>query len=255
MRFKITCIVFVVFVLFSVFTTFAQEAEKDPHFLMWDTIVAPSKINDFENSLKEQIKLYKQYGFERTWTCYNTDDGHYYFQLWIKDLDDIDDTFEAFEKVHSKMGKENRVTFFKNREGTYVETSISVVRWDRSLSYRPENLTTGKTRPIFHHWDYIYIQGGKQQEATKRAEEWLELYKEKKIDRPYNHFVVSMGADMPMFVVVNWAKDAAEYYANKIKRDKIFGEKASAIWDKTVARKVDHKNVNYRPDLSLLPDK
>ena len=107
----------------------------------------------------------------------------------------------------------------------------------------------------FRHWDFYHINPDKEDEASAIGKEWHALYASKNISTAYRVYKGGLGTEMPTYVVVVSAKNAADYAAQNQKIMEMLGEEGKALNEKTMTITNSFRSVNgwFRPDLSYLP--
>jgi len=256
MRGKVSVILMVGFVVSLCATaTLAQvEEQKATLFLFWDVLVNPSKVVEFEAATKEEVTLYSKHKFPYPWSSASTDDFHYYFLIPVDKFADIDNIYKALDETQKKMGAEYQA-LMKRFSGTYEYTHMYMWYLNHELSYTPENprLKVEEVKNIYY--TYLYFKPGMEKEAEEIAKKWKALYKSKNISDRYYLWVGDIGTDMPVYCVLGGGKSAADFFSQAEKNDKLLGEEAMALWEKTLklCRKIEQKTGRPRPDLSLIP--
>jgi len=256
MRGKVSVILMVGFVvILCATTTLAQvEEQKATLFLFWDVLVNPSKVVEFEAATKEEVTLYSKHKFPYPWSSASTDDFHYYFLIPVDKFADIDNIYKALDETQKKMGAEYQA-LMKRFSGTYEYIHMYMWYLNHELSYTPENprLKVEEVKTIYY--TYLYFKPGMEKEAEEIAKKWKALYKSKNISDLYYLYVGDIGTDMPVYCVVGGGKSSADFFSQAEKNDKLLGEEAMALWEKTLklCRKIEQKTGRPRPDLSLIP--
>lgn len=132
------------------------------------------------------------------------------------------------------------------------ESFVLMLRED--LSYLPETTALTAERPyrIYHYW---YALPGKEQQVEAVVKEYVQLYKSKGLTSGWRIYQTIMGPDIPMYVVVETAKDPAEYYANEMKVRSALAEAGQKLDEKAMqyARRAEIWDGWIRPDLSFPP--
>ncbi|MEE8179531.1 MAG: hypothetical protein V3T89_00215 [bacterium] len=256
MRGKVSIFLMVGFVVsLCATTTLAQvEEQKATLFLFWDVLVNPSKVVEYEAATKEEVALYSKHKFPYPWSSASTDDFHYYFLIPVDKFADIDNIYKALNETQRKMGAEYQA-LMKRFSGTYEYIHMYMWYLNHDLSYTPENprLKVEEEKNIYY--TYLYFKPGMEKEAEEIAKKWKALYKSKNISDRYYLWVGDIGTDMPVYCVLGGGKSAADFFSQAEKNDKLLGEEAMALWEKTLklCRKIEQKTGRPRPDLSLIP--
>ncbi len=242
-------------VSFCALTTLAQAEEQEAQlFIFWDVVVKPSKVVEFEKAVKEENALYSKYKFPYPWSVASTDDFHYYLSIPVDNFATIDKIYKAFENIGNEAGEEYQA-MVKRFIGTYEYYHMAMWSLNHELSYTPENprLKGEEVKNIYY--TYLYFKPGMEKETEEISKKWKALYKSKNISDRFYLWVGDIGTDMPVYCVVGGGKSAADFFSQAEKNDKLLGEEAMALWEKTLklCRKIEQKTGRPRPDLSLIP--
>lgn len=235
-------------------TTLALGEEQEAQlWLVWDILVKPSKVMEFEKAMKDQVALYKKLKFPYPWSAASTEDNYYYFLVHIKKFADIDNMYKAFAEAEKKMGAEYKA-IEKSFIGTYEYVHPYLAYLNPELSYFPENPRVKPGEEGYLFYTYLYFKPGMEAEAEAVCKEWKALYKSKGVPDSYFMWIGDIGTDMPMFCVVQSGKTGSDFYAQAEKRQKEMGNEATKLWAKTakICRKVEQKIGMPRPDLSII---
>lgn len=105
-------------------------------------------------------------------------------------------------------------------------------------------------------FDICYVKPGKGKELEEINKEWVVLSREKNVPTGFNLFEGDIGTDMPVVVISEKGKDAADFFSQNAKNWELWGEKGRELWKKTEAvyRKIETKTAWFLPDLSYIPE-
>jgi len=255
MKRKVSVFVLLGFVvsLFSLTTLALAEEQEAQLWLIWDILVKPSQVMEFEKAMQDQVAMYKKHEFPYPWSAASTMDNHYYFLIPIKNFADIDDVYKAFSEAEKKLGAEYKA-IEKGFVGTMDHIRPSLWYLNQELSYFPENPRLKPDEAGYIFYSYLYFKPGMEAEAVAVCKEWKALYKGKGVPDSYLMWIGDIGTDMPVFCVVQSGKTGSDFYAQAEKRQKEMGDEAMKLWAKTakICRKVDRKIGTPRPDLSII---
>ena len=84
------------------------------------------------------------------------------------------------------------------------------------------------------------------------AMEFKELYESQGIDWGWTIYQTITGSDLPLYVVVQGAKSADDYHANRARIKEVLGEEYKKLGKKVgaVVRRIEYKDGTVRPELS-----
>ena len=231
------------------------EEPKAQLLIVGDFAVKPSMVNEYEAAVKELLVQCAKHKFPYQFYVYSTDDFHYYAVYPVENFAAIDNWYKAWGELGNKMGYE-LLEALHNRIVKAEEKRKYVVYYQRpDLSYIPEKPRLKPGEENFVLLEFWYIQSGKEKEFEGIAKEWRELYKSKNIPDGWTILAGDIGAETPIYVVVQGAKSAADYYNHTEKIDELLGEEVKALRGKTLAlvKKFELRTGRYRPELSFTP--
>jgi hypothetical protein len=238
-------------------TTLAQAQEQKAQlYAIWDIVVHPSKVGDFEAGAKEEVALYAKYKFPYAWSVTRTFDNHYYYLFPVENFAAIDNIFKAFDKV-AKMAGEEYQEMLDLFTGTYEYVQPSVYSLNYELSFFSEKQKEKAEEENFVFFDIFYFKTGKEREVEKLMKEMIALVEEKGTTEAQSWYCYQgiMGAETPVHYMVARAKNAIDFYTQNAKMWKLLGEEGDSLYPKlmNLLRKREHKQGWFRPDLSYTP--
>ena len=252
-----TLIAFVVGFLVNlcVLSLFAQEEqEKSLLFSVREVEAKPSMIGKYEEAVKGLVAKLKEHEVTSvSFLCAASDNFRYSYIVARENMAALDDVF--FKELQDKMGNEQMTAMWELFEGTTESTRDFMLRLRPDLSYKPEIDNIGSEETTFRHWDYVYFQSGKGEEAMEILKEWTALSQSKNVPTGYRTYIGGLGTEVPSVIWVEWAKDEVAYYTQGQKNRDLLGEEGDALWQKTLAitKRFEHNNGSIRLDLSYVP--
>jgi len=235
---------------------YAQEEESQSQlFFIYEAVVKPSMVGKYEEATRNvTAKLKANNMTSIRYVMSVTDDFHYYWGSEIENLAALDE--DPWQELRKKLGDEEWKAMLAGYDETTDMSHTWLGRLRPDLSYTPENAGENSEEMNFLHWDWYYIESGKRAEAREIAKEWHDLYTKKNIQSSYSIFTGELGTEQPLYVVVQSAKNAADFEANNAKVNDLLGEDAEELMQRTMAitRKFETKTGWMRPDLSYMPE-
>jgi hypothetical protein len=255
MKTKVSIVLVSFVVCLCGFTTLAQAQEQKAQlYVIWDVVVKPSTVGDYEAATKEEVALYAKYKFPYTWTVSRTFDNHYYFLIPVENFAGIDDIFTAFDKVEEMAGEE-----YKKLQdlfvGSYEYVQPAVYSLNYELSFLPEKKEAESEEGNFICWDIQYINAGKEEEYEKLIKEFQHLFQSKNVSQAWECYQGIMGEKNPVYYWVTTAKNAVDFYTQNAKMWEALGKEGDSFYEKlmNLIRKREMKTGWLRPDLSYMP--
>ncbi len=208
----------------------AQTEEGPPSLhAIWDFVVSPSNVGEFESVYKKMAELYRKQELSYTWGTASTDDYHYYSWVPVKDLADVSAMYTAFNEAAEKMGPEAK-ELDKAVGSTFESVRVSLWRINHELSYVPDEPRLRPQEGVFLRYVFFYGNGAKTEELIGVFKKYKELYESENIAAGYNVWVGELGVDFPVYCVIAMAKSAADYFGQSAEINKALGDEGSALW-------------------------
>lgn len=256
MRGKISIFLMVVLVasLCSLAALAQAEEQKAQPFYVRVVAVKPSEVKNYMAGVKEMVALETEHKFPYPIYTSHTDDFHFYHAIPLKD-GSIDNFWKTWGEFMAKIGPEQGQKIQKLLEGTQEYSEDIVILSRPDLSYTPENPRLKPEEGNFRRWTFLYLHSWKQKEVEAIAKEFVALYKSKNIPDGYSLYEAIMGIEAPGYLIIQSAKDAADFYSQDI--NKLLGEEGKALWKKAwpLIKKVEYEQGWFLPGLSYIPKK
>lgn len=260
MRGKIAVLTILGFVLSlgAFFTLARAEEQQSEAYVIWEIVVKPSKILQYEEAVKEEIATYNKQNWPYASFAYSTLDYCYYFLTPVKSFADLDAIKKDWLKILDKLGKEKYQEFWNRKAKTIEYYKYGIIHRSPELSHAPESLELRLEEANYIYWGLCHVKPGKEQAFEENFKKLVELYSSKGVTQyGWITFVGDMGTDMPFYFNAIPAKSAVDYWTRKKKgHAKVGVEQLSKIWTKGVLpniRKYEPKLGRARPDLSCVP--
>ncbi|MGD8427754.1 MAG: hypothetical protein PVH63_08975 [Balneolaceae bacterium] len=226
-------------------------------FAIHQDIVIPSKAAEYEKASRNLAQLFASNKMSTmSYTAANSEDFTYIYIMPVGDYAGLDKMEAGFNDLKMKIGDQLFMNAMDMFEGTYSSSSAYLIKYNPDLSYNPSYGSKTSDGLNFRHWDFYYVNPGMEQQAMEIAKEWKDLFQKHNIPEGYRIYVGDIGTEMPLIIVAQPARNAAEYYNNNQKNMETFGEEGQQLMKKTMfaTRKMERKNGAIRPDLSYLPE-
>jgi hypothetical protein len=239
----------------SAFAGEEQGAEKPQMYCIYKEVVKPGMAEQYEAALKFMISEFKAYQVDPEkvhWNAVSGPEIGYVYAMPLENFAGMDQMQANWMEVVETIGEEKMTELTAPVAEAMERLEIFHVMQRSELSYMPENPRLKPEEIEYIHYGFYYAILGKEKELEAIAKEFAELYKSKGIDTGWQLFQSITGTDLPVFVVAQGAKSAADYYSNRERLRELLGEEAKKIGKKVGAtvRKMEYKEGYPRPDLS-----
>jgi hypothetical protein len=183
------------------------------------------------------------------------DDYTYIYFTPVENIGAVDKMSAGFGELQEKMGKAAFGTLMQSFDVCYPSHRNYLVRLRPDLSYKPEYGAQISDGMNFRHWDYYHIHPDMADEAEAIAKEWVALNQKIKSTEGYRLYTNSFGLEGPVYIVVQSAKSASDFYTRSEAWMKKAGDAGKALMSRTmkVVRRFESKDGNIRPELSVSP--
>ena len=209
---------------------------------------------EVEESTDEEVKKFAETMNEHNATdaaflTVSLDDMRYLYVSAIDNMASLDQ--DPFEGVVEAMGEDGFDEMMSGYENTFETHTNYIINLNHDMSYKSDVILNEGVN--FRMFTYYFIDPDDWKEATAIAKEWKELHASTNAPHGYRVYMGGLGTE-PMIMVVQWAKNAEEYYANQAENMKAMGD-PSDLRNRTMAvtRKMEHYTGMIRPDLSYQP--
>jgi hypothetical protein len=247
-----------VLIFFISSISFAQETPKDALYLVHSDVIAANKVLQYEKAVNEMLEQFKAHNFGgEIRFASSSDDNEYYYLTPLSSYADLDATEKNWTELYEKAGEETMAKIDKQFEDCYEHHNNYVVKWSSELSYRAENPRLNPEDVNFIHWDYFWIEEGKEMQAMEISKKYKELYAKNNITESYNVWMADIGHDIGMMVVTRNAKDHADYYDQRGTIMDLMKDELNDLRKEfyPLLKDFDHKNGKPRPEWIYSPTK
>jgi hypothetical protein len=251
-------LIVIVFCLIAAFPAAAPAQDAKPRlFVLHQEVVRPDRVEAYEAATKEFVATVRQHQKASPQFHFNTvqgDDFTYSFVLPLADLTSLEAINQGFGALAQAVGEAKFADLMKRSGATYEWTDESLLIEEPGMSYAPANPRLKPEEGLYLHFDLYYVQPGREAEADALAKQFVALFTQKAVPDGYRLVKVLLGKDMPLYVVVVSAKDAADFAARDAANRQTLGKEGEALFARAAAlcRRIDHYGGRVRPDLSVL---
>ncbi len=234
----------------------AQDAPKSQLLSVHEDNVIPSKVEEYEKAALGLVDAIKSHNISSlSYTAASIDDYTYIYFTPVENLGAVEKMNASFGELQEKMGKDSFGALMKKFDVCYPTHRNYLVRLRPDLCYKPEYGAQISDGLNFRHWDYYHIHPDMEDQAEAIAKEWVALNEKIKSPEGYRLYVNSYGLEGPVFIVVQSAKSAADFYTRSEAWMKKAEEAGQSLMKRTmkVVRKFESKDGMIRPELSASP--
>ncbi|MHC4766796.1 MAG: hypothetical protein ACYTF2_17020 [Planctomycetota bacterium] len=232
-----------------------QGAEKPQMFSIYKEIVKPGMTEQYEAAVKHMISEFQAYQIDPEKVHWNAVSGPEIGYIYVAPIENwaaIDQAHRDWMEVLETIGMEKFEEMMAPAQEAIERVDVFQVVKRDDLSYAPENPRLKPEEINYISYAFYYVIPGKQKDIEAIAREFSDLYKSKGIDTGWSIFESVSGSDLPVIVVAQGAKSAADFYSNRERLRELLGEEAKKLGEKVGAtvRRMEFKEGMPRPDLS-----
>lgn len=232
----------------------AQEAH--PTYLVYQDYVKASMIPQYEEMMK-QLLAELAHGPVRDQIQFVTIDGPelgYAFVIPIDGSAGIDRFREAFRTGVASIEAEAWTAMQARMRAAVDYRKSIVIQLRPNLSYLAETVAMDAELP-FRKYHWYYVVRGQEVEFEKVAMEMVDLYSRFDIRRGFRIYEITLGDDLPSYVMVERADSEADYASRTAATQLAVGNDAEALFGRILqfTRRIEVMEGVIRPDLSFPP--
>ena len=227
-----------------------QESNDQGMFLVFEESVAPDKMPQFVKVQSEAFKKFDELNFDMTIYAYRLQDFAFYWAIPIENFAAIDVLFAQMMEHHQKLMENGYDPADKFRDLSSL--SHFVVRWNKDLSYYPEDFEKPEEPDIFYEWAFIHLKSGHEKEAAKVLKKYQELYDSVDESYQWDVYEVLLGNQTPCWILESQAKTELDMRTIESELNDKYGEKFEELWPEFVKHvdKMEIKKGWYIPKWS-----
>lgn len=247
-------ILFIVLILFlcSASSTLvqSQESNNPAMFLVFEESVAPAHMPKFIEVQSEALEKFDELNSELTVYAYRLQDFSFYWVIPIKNFASIDTVYSEMKTNHQKLLENGYNPTAKFRDLSTL--SQFVVRWNKELSYYPEDFEAPEEPDIFYEWAFIHLKSGHEKEAAEAIKMYQEFYDSVEETYQWDMYEVLLGNQTPCWILESQAKTEVDMRTTESELNEKYGEKFKEMWPEFVQHvdKMEIKKGWYLPKWS-----
>ena len=222
----------------SVFAGEEQGAEKPQLYCIYKEVVKPGMAEQYEAAIKYMISEFKAYQIDPEkvhWKMVSGPEIGYLYGMPIEDFAGMDQMKANWMEVVEIIGEEKLAEMMTPAQEAMERVEVFHVAQRPDLSYAPESPRLKREEIKYVHYGFYYVLPGKQEDLEAIAREFAELYKSKGIDSGWRFYQPITGTDLPVYIVAQGARSAADFFSNREKLRELLGEEAEKIGKKVGA--------------------
>ncbi len=221
-------------------------------FYVWTDHVATANAHDYEREVGAVLARLKatEEGKKLQFMAFWGPEVGYAYAIPLADMADFVRANQDFMAATAAIGG-MEAWDASNQFVEHGSGQLFLLRPD--LSYTPANPRPAEASGLFRWYNSWYARPEKEEEIEAVAKKFQALYKEKNIDTGWRVYKALTGPDLPLYLVVVTAADAADYHANDARVNGLLGQPAQDLFAEAngYTRHLEQSWSMIRPDLSM----
>ncbi len=181
--------------------------------------VEPRNLSKYLDAQKLALKEYKKHGLNvDEIKYYQTEDLEFHMAISISSLDEVEKVTNEFNSFREKYGKEKWKKDMDDAfDKTVQDSRFEFIRFDPSLSYMPEKPRLKEEEKKFYRTLKINLSNekGAYDGIKSIAKDVKKFYQDKSIPTAYEFYWRFIGGSLSDVMIVEYAKDAEDYFAQE----------------------------------------
>ena len=229
---------------------------KGQQVLFSQDVVQPAKVAEYEAAMQELRAALVEYQFQVPLEIMQMNNQVFYVMSPIDTLDAIDAISRSYADLAEKIGLEQYLTTLERSFAAMYYQNHAVVYRHAALSLWPGDQRPGFGVHPYVNWRVFYVHPEQNQEALEIYGQIMAWQKKKEIPCNYDFYTLTIGPEMPAFMVVHHAKDAAEFHMRLAQTAELMGPKGEELHQNLAVtlRRTEEYSGWERTDLSYLPE-
>jgi hypothetical protein len=165
----------------------------------------------------------------------------------------IDEMFAKMASNYKRLNEKGYNPTEKFRDLSNI--SQSVVKWNKELSYNPDEMDEDAKPDIFHEWTYFYLKSGHEKEAAEAIKKYQEFYDNVEDTYQWDVYDVVLGYHTPCWIFETSAETELELRTLENEMSKKYKEDFQKMWQEFAPHidKMETKKGWYLPNWSRFP--
>ena len=228
-------------ILFLCLFTNAFTQPEDKVWLFDEAVIKPEQVQNFEKSLKEVMKLFKENSYPYDIQVYSSTGFKYYFVRPLESTSSYEEVTAATGEVWSKIDSD----IYNNYVQCFKSDQQFVLRELGKYSYHPEQPRVDWSEFGYAAWDVHYVKFDKVQEYNEIMGKFTELLNKHNFDDPILILNGMVGTENPMYVGALFGKDANDMMEQNQKMWQSFGDEGSELYQRMIPLLRDREKMEF----------
>ncbi len=233
----------------------AQNQSGNQIYTIHEDIVLPSKIGEYEKTIKEFMDSVKKYNIPGAkWITTQTNDFKYLYVQPIPNMAELDNN-KFWMTLSEKMGADKLTDLFKRMNQCYDIHADYILTLDKDLSYMPGGITQTPAGQDYRRFYYLYVDPKNTENLTKSLKAVKDLFQQKGSKMEYRIYRSGFGAPRDFFMVAVAAKDGQTFEAMDAANNALLGADGEKDFGDMLQYVAKYEEVTgrMRPDLAYTP--
>jgi hypothetical protein len=254
----LAALVFAAFLIASLAA--AQETAQPKLFVLHQEQARPGMTKQYEEATKEYLSLVRQHHEKLPalqFVVMAREDFRYSYLTPLENYGSLDKVQAGYGAMISAVSQAKWDELMA-RQGAATELIGQLIMLEYpGFSYVPAKPRLKADEERYVRMDYHYVLPGREPDAMAVAQATVELYRKKGVADGFRLFVVQVGPEMPLLIVMSSARDAADFEEREKVNEELLGAEGKDLAQRAFAvlRRFETYSATVRPDLSIEPFK
>lgn len=229
------------------------DSARGQQFLLTEDVVRPGAVAAYEAAMHVFQQAVTRHAFDVPYSITALENYTYLVMSPLDDLAGIDAMTHAYDRLAEQIGVDTYMATMRKSFEAMERQNHSVVYRHEALAWHPA------TRPVlgeqpFLRWQVCAIQPSRNEAALAALAELAALLKKRRAPLGQDVYTRTLGPDMPAFMRVTYAPDAAAHAARAEETRRALGPAGEALMARLreTLRGSHVVSGMERPDLSYL---
>jgi len=214
-RERISCLAVFLVLCLNHSVMFSQAEKTKPHLIyVLEVRAKTTKVEEFENSVRELIGLFKKFEFPRSIVGDITEDYCYLFSTPIESYGDIDILYKDLAGIQKRMDADKHQILRIRFKDALKSTRSGVILKRPDLSYAPNEPRLHALEARYMRMDVFYIKAGREEEFEDFCKTLADQWQQKGVSEPFSVYAGQMGTDSPVYYLSMAGINPADFWSH-----------------------------------------
>ncbi|TAK11105.1 MAG: hypothetical protein EPO32_13340 [Anaerolineae bacterium] len=229
------------------------DSPRGQQFLLTEDVVRPGAVESYEAAMLAFRQKVTEHAFDVPYQLTAMENHSHFVMSPIDQLAGIDAMTHAYDRLADQIGLDSYMATMRKSFEAMDHQNHSVVYRHEALAYHPDGRPSFGEQP-YTVWRVSHIQPSRNEQALAALAELAALLKKRSAPLGQDVYTRTLGPQMPAFLLVTCAPDAAAHAARQAETRAALGGAGEKLWARLreTLRASHTFSGHERPDLSYL---